>query len=147
VFPAPKPKPPDPRNEYMKGARAPRDASVTREPAYPCADCRDTVPYFYCSPCRAEWDKRQAKRREEESAKQRKWYAQRKARRYHSKACEACGATIKVSGGLGKGKRKDARFCSDACRQKAHPKAVTAKKKSAPGICFSRDNADAEVVS
>ncbi len=123
VFPAVKPKPTDP---YQPS----RDASVKvieqplKKPSgsrYPCADCASTVPHFYCSRCRAEWDKRQKEEHERDNAKQRQWYAQRKARRAigkRPKPCAACGAAIK-------GKRKDAGFCSPACRQRAHRKAVT----------------------
>ncbi len=142
AFPAPKPEPPpapkrNGSNEYKRAT-----SKEPSRPAYPCADCRATVPYFYCDPCRAEWDKRQQKEREQEAAKRRKWYERRKARRLlrtPSTVCAACESKFN-------GKRKDARYCSDACRQKAHRKAVTAKNKLQPGLCFSR-NADAGVVS
>lgn len=133
VFPAPT-EPPlsDIVRAHEASAPAAQAPEKTKQPSYPCADCKSAVPYFYCDPCRAEWDKRQAAERERENAKQRKWYAQRKARRWSSKACERCGSTFKVSGGTGKGKRTDARFCSDRCRQKAHRKAVTDKTKLVP---------------
>jgi hypothetical protein len=147
VFPAPKPEPPPVprRNGSTEGRSAP--STEPSRPAYPCADCRDTIPYFYCDPCRAERDKQQEKEREQEAAKRRKWYARRKARRWISKACASCGASFKISGGPGKGKRKDARYCSDACRQRAHRAAVTAKNKLRPEPPFSRNAAAAEVVS
>ena len=67
------------------------------------------------------------------------WYAKRKARHWKSKACTECGATFTVSGGPGKGKRADARFCSDRCRQRAHRKAVTDKTKVRVEPLISRD--------
>ena len=79
-------------------------------------------------------------------AKQRQQYARRKARRWRSKAGAACGANFTVSGGSGKHKRADARFCSNACRQKAHRKAVMAKSKGPPPPLNIR-NADAQVQS
>jgi hypothetical protein len=140
VFPAPKPEPTvptsEPRDESFKAPRV-----TLKEPLrYPCSDCADTVPYFYCDACRAEWDRRQEKERERQNARQRAQYARRKARRWKSKACEACGVAFKVSGGSGKGKRADARFCSNACRQRVHRKAVTATSSSTEA---SRDTAGA----
>jgi hypothetical protein len=144
VFPAPKPKPPQPsereKDDPFENLRQRiSERAETKKSAYPCADCRATIPYFYCDTCKAEWLKRLEQERQWQNTKQRKWYARRKARRYRSKVCEACGATFKVSGGLGNGKRKDARFCSDACRQKAHRKAVTAKSKPQAATLISRD--------
>jgi hypothetical protein len=146
TFPKPKPKPSlgEIFRRYGSSNSAPKiEGAVTKGPTYPCADCRSTIPKYYCTACRSEWDSQWKKKRESERAKQRNWYAQRKARRYRNKVCEACGATFKVSGGLGNGKRKDARFCSDACRQKAHRKAVTAKRKPPAATLISR-NADAK---
>ena len=63
--------------------------------------------------------------RQREAAKQRQWYEQRKARRakwMRPKPCAACGNDIK-------GKRKDARFCSPVCRQRAH-RSVTDKNNT-----------------
>jgi hypothetical protein len=86
--------------------------------AYPCKECKSTVPYFYCAACKAEWDKRQLEERDRINAKQRKWYARRKWRksiRNYLKAtlCAACGEKFEA-------KRKDAKFCSNTCRQKAY---------------------------
>jgi hypothetical protein len=143
VFPAPKPKPTvptsEPRDESFKAPRV-----ALKEPLrYPCSDCADTVPYFYCDACRAEWDRRREKECQRQNARQRAQYARRKARRWKSKACEACGVAFKVSGGSGKGKRADARFCSNACRQRAHRKAVTDKSSRHGEPLISRDTAGA----
>jgi hypothetical protein len=127
VFPAEKPKPIAPYEPARNGSAVSPTASAA-EPLrqrYPCADCASTVPYFYCAPCRAEREKRQQEERERESAKRRKWRANsranRKARRqWRLRACAACGKEFQ-------GKRKDARYCSDACRQRAHRKIVTDK--------------------
>jgi hypothetical protein len=141
VFPAPKPKPAPQPGPSFEAAPRPRETAVAEsKPAYPCADCRDTVPYFYCNACRAEWDKRLAAERERERIKQRKCYRQRQERRWISKECAACGASFRISGGAAKVKRKDARFCSPKCRQRAH-RSVTAKSRSPDGSLISRNAA------
>ena len=125
VFPAPKPEPaPVPSSERhgsFEGCSETHKKAVT----YPCKNCADTVPYYYCDTCRAEWDSRQEKERERENAKRRKWYAERKATLARARPptiCATCGEKFK-------GKRTDARFCSDACRQRAHrSKSVTVKR-------------------
>jgi len=125
IFPAPKPKP-SLRECYGSSTNSARiETVVTKGPTYPCADCKSTIPKNYCRACRSEFEKRLAEKNERERAKQRQQYAKRKARRYKSKACESCGVTFTVSGGSGKHKRADARFCSNACRQRAHRKTVT----------------------
>jgi hypothetical protein len=94
---------------------------------FPCAECRRTVPHFYCAACRTEWDSRQKKKHEAESAKRRAQYARRKQRRDQWKPptiCVACGVAFK-------GKRADARFCSATCRQRAH-RDVTDKRRLSP---------------
>ena len=59
VFPAPKPKPvstPGPSNTSLTWTH-----ETVTEPlwcTYPCELCHDTVPRFYCDPCKAEWKKR-----------------------------------------------------------------------------------------
>jgi hypothetical protein len=119
VFPAKKPKiiipPPPPRNESIK-VQQPGFKEALRA-SYPCKECKSTIPYYYCTPCRAEWDKRSEVKRSQENAKQRKWYAERKARR-PATLCTTCGVRFR-------GKRKDAKFCSNNCRQRAHRKALT----------------------
>ena len=117
VCPAIKPKPvapDDPRNAFVEVF-----AETLKEPLrleFPCPDCASTIPWNYCTACRAEWDRRQEREREQRRPQQRKWYAQRKARLMQRKpptSCAACGMRFK-------GKRKDARFCTAACRQRAH---------------------------
>src|SRR4029077_2140096 len=57
VFPAPEPKPElKPESEPLIKARTPE--SNPSQPRYPCAECADTVPYFYCDACKAVWEKR-----------------------------------------------------------------------------------------
>jgi hypothetical protein len=84
------------------------------QPAYPCETCRDTVPYYYCDACRDWWDAKKREERETDNAKQREGRARRRRRRPPAK-CAACGTYFK-------GRRKDARYCSAACRQRAHRK-------------------------
>ena len=117
VFPAVKP---------VEPHRPSRDGSVKcpppplKEPSrYPCADCASTIPLHYCTVCNAEFEKRSREKWDRHNANQRKWYAQRKTRRArwrHPTPCAACGKDIE-------GKRKDALFCSTACRQRAHREA------------------------
>jgi hypothetical protein len=49
--------------------------SESSSPSYPCPDCADTIPYFYCDACNAEWEKRTHEEEERTRAKQRAWYA------------------------------------------------------------------------
>jgi hypothetical protein len=65
-------------------------------------------------------------------------YAQRKERMEHFKPPTDCPCGAKF-----KDKRKDARFCSDACRQRSHRKAVTDKSCLGDVTPFSRDTAPA----
>jgi hypothetical protein len=133
TFPAEKPKPlPAPICDAPK--RFIPNAKLSR-PSYPCEGCADTVPYFYCTACSAEWNKRCAKEREQENAKQRKWYARRRAEELHWRKptlCAACGKEFKA-------KRKGTRFCSNTCRQKAHRESVTDKSSGGRGTLNSRD--------
>ncbi|MGO8918258.1 MAG: hypothetical protein ACLQJR_20355 [Stellaceae bacterium] len=147
VFPAVPPKPFEPR-------RPPRDASSEDDedpfsklfhgrPRYPCAECASTVPMFYCTACCAEWEKRRREEHERQRANQRKWNAWRKGRRANSRQpspCAACGKEVR-------GKRKDARFCSPACRQRAHRKAVTDNDLRTEKLTTSRDTARRPMIS
>jgi hypothetical protein len=128
VFPALKPKavapaqPQPPRNESVIVPR-----SYLKKPLrYPCKECASELPCYYCDWCKAEWNRRQEDERKKENAQQRKWYAQRRDRRQRAKPCAQCGEPFK-------GKRKDAKFCSDTCRQAAHrgtPAAITFETKA-----------------
>jgi hypothetical protein len=120
TFPAPeKAPPPETRNSYKKvpSGTAENPLRIT----YPCELCADQVPYFYCNSCRAEWEKRRNKEREIDLAKQRKWRARRRERQLFRRAAAKCA----VCGPEFKGKRKDARYCSAACRQRLHRDRVT----------------------
>ena len=88
-----------------------------RQP-YPCSDCADTTPYFYCDACKAEYEEREQAEFERRTEKQRAQYASRRKRilaKRPQKICANpdCGIAFQS-------KRKDARFCSDRCRQQAH---------------------------
>jgi hypothetical protein len=124
TFPAEKPKPPAPLSAPTETRSAP--SSGPEPKPYPCKECAADVPYYYCADCRTEFESRQQKERERESAKRREQYARRKQRRearMPPRLCE-CGLNIKS-------KRKGARFCSDKCRQKAHRRIVTDKRSRA----------------
>jgi hypothetical protein len=119
VFPAIKPKPIVSSDVDEASCVTPLRQSHLRssvEPLrrYPCADCASTIPYFYCTTCRAEYDRRH---REELAAINVKRKARRVAKKEaRQRPCSACGKVFR-------GKRKDARYCSAACRQRAHRKA------------------------
>lgn len=120
VFPAPKAKPPAapmPRDGKSKSQRATiKEPSQT--PAYPCSECADTVPYYYCTACKTECDKRRREERERDNAKQREQYARRQRWRKSQRppiACASCETEFKA-------KRKDAKYCSHDCRQRAYRK-------------------------
>ena len=118
VFPAPKAKPPAtpmPRDGNIKNARATL-LKPSQPQAYPCSECADTVPYYYCSACRAEHDKRRREERERDNAKQREQYARRQQMRRWVRpptVCAACETEFKA-------KRKGTKYCSQACRQQAY---------------------------
>lgn len=99
---------------------APRDASPlvprvdNREPvtpAYPCDTCHHTVPMYYCDTCRARWDDDRQAARERDAAAQRAYRARKRQRRIVQ--CGQCKTAFR-------GRRKDARYCSQVCRQKAY---------------------------
>jgi hypothetical protein len=127
VFPAPPPKPaPKPRDVSVKPLQPDTERAVTGLHQYPCEDCRTTDdPTYYCDACKARWDKEreQEKARDEEkrqakNAKQRESYRLNKAcgERYAKPAlCDSCGNAFEP-------KRRDARYCSAACRQRAYVK-------------------------
>jgi hypothetical protein len=117
VFPAVKPKPivpPDEASRVTPLWQGPNNPA--REPLrrYPCVECASTAPIDYCTACRTEYDRRH---REDLAVINAKRKARRvEARQARRKPCAACGKVFR-------GKRKDARFCSAACRQRAHRKA------------------------
>ncbi len=102
--PSPVPPKPSPLSNVMKEVVA-----------YPCADCRGHVPYYYCDTCKAEYERRRAAETERKRKKQREQYASRRARTawVRQRECAACNKTFEPV-------RADARYCSNACRQKAH---------------------------
>ena len=118
TFPAPEPpKPPKPqqRDESLNAQRA-HDKDPLQI-TYPCEDCALTVPYYYCTACKTEWEERRTKEHEQRNAKQRQQYARRATRRRllrGSKKCAGCGGDLSLDC------RKDAKYCSSACRQRAH---------------------------
>ena len=105
---------------------------------YPCEVCKHTVPTNYCGICRDRFDRIQAadaerweERRARANARQRERRARRKSWRRPA-TCASCGAEFT-------GRRKDARYCSPACRQRAHRHAVTDTKRTSAGKLLSRN--------
>jgi hypothetical protein len=142
VFAAPKPKP---MPKIKPDAAQPTSDTKPSESfkdvlesinTYPCQDCRRANPFDYCDGCRAEWKKRQDKEREQKAEKQRKQYVARKAARLDRRAPTVCASCS----GEFKGKREGARFCSDACRQKAHRNPVTVNNSDHRAPLNNRDN-------
>lgn len=132
TLPKPKPKPPSPVTDSIFPA-----AAGLKEPLrlkYPCAACFLTVPFYYCDACRSKYDDIQRRERERRNLRQRQRYARRKSlRRYRTPptVCAGCGKQFNPG-------RKDARFCSNACRQRAHRERVTAAQTyhvSPPNNC------------
>jgi hypothetical protein len=120
VFPAVKPEPPKPKNDVCSKSRN-DDFKQPSRPAYPCDDCRDTVPSFYCDACKAQFEKEKEKKREredrkrlEKNARQRKRYKEYRQIR-KSEICGSCEKKFEP-------KRSDAKYCSAACRQRAYVK-------------------------
>lgn len=139
VFPAPEPEPEPPPKK-----REPESGDASSEGlhdifgkmlAYPCEDCRDTVPMYYCTACKARWGSDQVKEREREETKRKrknarqrshyKWQKQLKAHRVKPTACATCGEAFKP-------KRTDAKFCSAACRQRAYMQRDGKRSNSKP---------------
>lgn len=119
TFPAPKPKPVAPYVQERKIKPFTETFKKPSRPSYPCELCADTVPFNYCNACRARWVEIQQQKREAIRAKRRLQYARRKARVWvENHHCQFCGKEFND-------KRKDAKFCSSACRQRAHRGRVT----------------------
>jgi hypothetical protein len=140
VFPAPEPEPPKPRDASFKEHAI--DLNEPSPPAYPCEDCRDAIPMHYCNPCKAQWEKEQLKERErEEKERKRKnacararYKASKRFRDLHAKptVCVTCGNAFKP-------KRRDAKYCSAACRQRAYVKRDGKLKTARAGVHRRRD--------
>jgi hypothetical protein len=89
------------------------------EPRYPCARCRNELPMYYCAACRARWEEDIAARAERENARRRKRRAY--LRSFWRQRCVGCGEVFKP-------RRRDARYCSHACRERAYRQRVTGKQ-------------------
>ena len=117
VFPAPKQRPAkSKRDSTSTGSR--NDVKKPSQQTYPCELCADQVPFYYCAACRAEYDKRLDDEHELRKRKQREGYKRRQDRRRWRRGptpCQECREPIQAN-------RKDARFCSHACRQRAYRK-------------------------
>ena len=102
-------------------APKPRDASASArtrldaKPSHPCQSCRWLAPPLYCDACRNHWNVQQERerreRRQDDAARKREYRARR--RRQHKRRCVECDAMYQPA-------RADARYCSPACRQRAH---------------------------
>src|SRR5262249_40650197 len=83
--------------------------------SYPCVECYSTSPLYYCDACKAESDRQSAKKRDRELRRDRQAQRERRRRRRLARRaiCICCGDIFGPS-------RRDAKYCSNACRQRAH---------------------------
>jgi hypothetical protein len=129
------PKPPlPPSNTSANSPPVDRQTSVTPRPesatrsrrleelmkaVRPCEICRETVPDYYCDACKDWYEARQREKRERDNKRRELANELQRARRAWRRQlrppgrCAVCGTAFK-------GKRKDAQYCSAACRQRAH---------------------------
>jgi hypothetical protein len=90
TFPAPKAKsaaPPAPAGPALK-----LFSEKVKRKAFPCSECADTTPWYYCRDCRAEWERRKEEKAVGARAKQREQYERRKERRDRWKPATSCAA-------------------------------------------------------
>jgi hypothetical protein len=83
VFPAPEPDPEPPAKPPRKPSAdfsQQLDNASNKLLAYPCEDCRNTVPMYYCDACCGEYEKREREEFGQRTAKQRAEYAKRRKR-------------------------------------------------------------------
>lgn len=124
LFAAPKPEPkPEPTSSKPQPGRPERAVDPlppTSKPLYPCERCEGAYSFYYCATCRAELERRRDAGRDRERQKQRAWYRARKERERASRRawgknprCATCNKTFEP-------RRTDAKYCSPACRQRAH---------------------------
>jgi hypothetical protein len=140
VFPAPEPEStPKPRSKRADVDNDPsgRLRELPRLREYPCEDCCDTIPLYYCDVCKAEYDNRGQRDFERRTTKQRAKYARRRDRVLACRPPTICSVCLKEF----RTKRSDARFCSDRCRQQAHriKAPVTDKTMLTPEQSSNRD--------
>jgi hypothetical protein len=90
----------------------------------PCEACTHTVPACYCTTCKVAWDSEVETRREQRRVKLREKGArcrQRKRQLLPSRVCAVdCGTDITA-------RRRDAMFCSSACRSRAYRRGAHAQ--------------------
>ena len=148
VFPAPKPR--EPVFRAAPAATAAHEPTPAAEPSsippYPCQACELTYPHYYCTACRTEFERRRdeklGKRKARRREQQRAWYRTRRDRERnlrrclgHLPRCATCDATFAP-------KRKDAKYCTPTCRQRAYRRRVTDKSRLS-GEQRNRRNAEA----
>jgi len=145
-LPKAKPKPPPPRDASANVAKVDICAPVT--PAYPCATCQHTDPAYYCRTCASTFEKFQAPKRERlaDRRARRAEYAKRsneRRRRERALRRELWRAVCAQCHGGFIPQRRDSRYCSHLCRQRAYRERVTDKQKP-PKCAFGQPSRDAE---
>ncbi len=124
VKPAPKPpslesQPPPIRARAPVAAPHISTPSTDAKPlpeSYPCAECRHTVPHYYCDICREKYDAKNKQEREKVAAYARDLRARKRAR-WRAK-CLQCAIVFQP-------KRRDSIYCTAGCRQRAFRARVT----------------------
>ena len=145
VFAAPKPLEPASRTEHSRPTSKPKPpAEPPSVPDYPCEACELTDSWHYCTACRTEFDRRWNEKTEKRNTRrreqQRAWYRTRRERERrrclgHLPRCATCDATFEP-------KRKDAKYCTPTCRQRAYRRRVTDESRLS-GEQRNRRNAEA----
>jgi hypothetical protein len=106
------PKPPEPPAIVPDKWPSPREtAKKSLHLGFPCRNCIELASLYYRDSCRHEWDKRWQQERDAENGKRQQRRARKRARQ-PAKTC-VCGRNFH-------GKRMDGKYCSNACRQRAH---------------------------
>jgi hypothetical protein len=112
VFPTSKPKVVTPTPQHNEPVTFSAEVNKKSSQAYPCQKCADTAPYWYCTACRAEYDRRRRVDLDKENAGRRALRAKMRLLKPPA-TCVECKTTFKPT-------RKDARFCTPRCRQRSH---------------------------
>ena len=148
VFPEPKPEPPvthRPSDDTVvmdKPSTATLDElwAEMKSKAYPCELCEGQLTSHYCNDCKAKHEEKlekdralEEKRRLERNRRARERYqlrAQHKRLLQDETVCSNCASVFRA-------KRKDAKYCSASCRQKAYLKRDGKRSNDKP---LSRDD-------
>jgi hypothetical protein len=94
------------------GSATKHEISVTRLKPKFCESCFLTTPFYYCDDCRKIWEEGQRREMDKRNAADRQRRRRKRFRELGLRKCASCGSEFDG--------RKDARFCSNKCRQRQH---------------------------